>query len=87
MEINLNSGSVKWSEGQMVEDVKSSDIKVASDTRKTTQVNFSTSTVDALNGSEPTADVPESALGRDDALGKLVNSAFNLAPPPPPKFD
>lgn len=38
--------------------------------------------VDALE----TMQVPESALRRDDALGKLVNEAFSLPPPPMPNF-
>ena len=32
-------------------------------------------------------DVPESALTRNDTLGNLVSSAFNLPAPPMPKFD
>ena len=32
------------------------------------------------------AKVPEEALGRDDPLGKLLNMAFNLPPPPMPPF-
>ena len=42
--------------------------------------------LDPLQGSEPTADIPEAALSRDDDLGKLVNSVFNLPPPPMPSF-
>ena len=41
---------------------------------------------DPVKGSEPTTEVPESALMRDDALGKLVGAAFNLAAPPMPAF-
>jgi len=32
------------------------------------------------------ADVPESELRRDDALGALVSRAFNLPAPPAPAF-
>ncbi len=32
-------------------------------------------------------DVSESALSREDSLGKLINSAFNLPTPPMPKFE
>ena len=39
---------------------------------------------DGIASAEPIADVPDAALVRDDALGKLVNSAFNLPPPPMP---
>ena len=31
-------------------------------------------------------DVPEATLTREDPLGKLVSSAFNLAAPPMPEF-
>ena len=39
-----------------------------------------------LASAEPVASVPADALLRDDALGKLVKSAFNLPPPPMPAF-
>ena len=45
-----------------------------------------TAGVAGLESSEPVADVPVSALVRNDALGNLVNSAFNLPPPPMPAF-
>jgi hypothetical protein len=32
------------------------------------------------------ATIPESALSRDDDLGRLVSSAFNLPAPPMPSF-
>ena len=31
-------------------------------------------------------DIPDAALAREDALGKFVNSVFNLPPPDMPKF-
>lgn len=40
-----------------------------------------------LASAEPVADVPDAELKRDDALGKLVNSAFCFAAPPMPKFE
>ena len=43
--------------------------------------------LDALAAAEPTVDVPESELRRDDALGKLLDSVFNFPAPPPPKFE
>lgn len=45
-----------------------------------TRANVSTQDIEA-------AAIPESALSLDDALGRLVSGAFNLAPPPPPVFD
>lgn len=49
-------------------------------------LDFSKAEVDALLNSEPITDVPESALDRNDALGKLVNAVFSLPPPPMPSF-
>jgi len=43
--------------------------------------------LEALAAAEPTVDVPESELRRDDALGNLVNAAFGLKAPPPPEFE
>jgi len=37
-------------------------------------------------GIEPTATIPDSALVRDDPLGKIVETAFSLPPPPMPAF-
>ena len=39
-----------------------------------------------LASAEPVADVPDEVLSRDDALGKLMATAFNLPPPPMPAF-
>ena len=44
-------------------------------------------TLDVIQGSEPISEVPEAGLFRDDTLGKLVSSAFNLPPPPMPEFN
>ena len=41
---------------------------------------------DVLQGSEPLSDVPADALVRDDRLGRIVSSAFNLPPPQMPEF-
>ena len=40
-----------------------------------------------LASAEPIVDVPETALSRDDQLGKLVNAAFNLPPPAMPVLE
>ena len=39
-----------------------------------------------LTSAEPVAEVPDGALSRDDELGKLMNAAFSLPPPPMPNF-
>ncbi len=41
---------------------------------------------DALTGPETTEEVPDSALRRDDALGRLFAAAFTLPAPPMPAF-
>ena len=33
------------------------------------------------------SDIPDAALSKDDALAKLVSSAFNFPPPPMPNFN
>ena len=38
------------------------------------------------SGTDAVEAVPDAALDRDDALGRLVNAAFNLPPPPMPAF-
>ena len=55
---------------------------------QTTSAKFEVkaSQLDALEKSEPLAEVPDAALSRDDELGKLVSTAFNLPPPPMPNF-
>ncbi len=41
---------------------------------------------DALSGLDAAEEVPESALRRDDPLGKLLSAAFSLPAPPMPAF-
>lgn len=85
MEINFGSnrlGGVSMDcDMSGVEAMKSMDQEATS-----SKVKVKTSTLDALKQSEPVTDVPDAALFRDDALGKLVSAAFNLAPPPMPDF-
>lgn len=38
-------------------------------------------------GVEDVGPAVEAALTRDDALGRLMDAAFNLTPPAPPKFE
>lgn len=37
-------------------------------------------------GEVESAEIPETALARDDGLGRLITGAFNLPPPPMPHF-
>ena len=68
----MNVGSQNTERAKM----ESKDVKLSS-----------TQSFDVLRGSEPVADVPAGALVRDDDLGRLVSSAFNLPAPPMPAFD
>ena len=85
MEININSngfgnvglGSVNADFGTAVK---------PQNVQKTKPLNIQSATVDALRNSEPVAEVPDVALSRDDAIGRLVTAAFNLPPPPMPAF-
>ena len=87
MEINLNSNA-----GMRPEMLDAKAVDAGQETPKASQVSRQTSNLTlgeesiGIASAEPTADVPESALNRDDALGKLVNSAFNLPPPAMPIF-
>ena len=45
-----------------------------------------TVTAARVSGDEAVEAVPDSALRRDDALGRLFSAAFSLPPPPMPAF-
>ena len=88
MEINLNSinSGVKWTEGSDVS-LQATEVGGKRLQSMTEGKNIqSTKAFDPMAAAEPTAEVPEAALTRDDDLGNLVSSAFNLAPPPMPNF-
>ena len=70
-----------------VDDVSRTLIRSLTDfTRDPAAVRAARERLAALASAEPVADVSDAALSRDDALGKLVSSAFNLPPPPMPAF-
>ena len=87
MDINLNSNTGVRRE---MFDANVSNIGVKASesahvSRQTPSLEI-TSSVGSLASAEPTAEVPESELRRDDALGNLVNSVFNFQAPPLPDF-
>ena len=41
---------------------------------------------DAISGLDATEEIPDAALRRDDALGRLLSSVFTLPAPPMPSF-
>ena len=88
MEINLSSniGVRQNMDGFQVGSQTTQVEHVATTDNRQSASELRLSTFDPVKGSEPTAEVPEAALMRDDALGKLVGAAFNLAAPPMPAF-
>ena len=95
MEINLNSNGF-GNIGMGRETFDATTIGAGSETQGTSGVDAGRGTHDKVTftqcqpsgiaSSEPVADVPDAALDRDDALGKLMSAAFNLPPPPMPSF-
>ena len=85
MEINFNSNN-----GIRPEMLDAKAVDAGQETSSASKVSRQESNltigegVAGLASAEPTAEVPESALMRDDDLGKLVNSAFCLPAPPMP---
>lgn len=95
MEISLNSNGLGGiGMGRGMPDVRQTgaghETADASQVARRTSLQVSSPSADArtagLASSEPVADVPDEALSRDDALGRLVNAAFSLPPPPMPAF-
>jgi len=89
MEINLNSNlGIGCGNGDMRPIDAGYETKDASKVSDSTSLRIShlSSQPADLASSEPVASVPDAALVRDDALGNLVKSAFNLPPPPMPAF-
>lgn len=86
MEINMNNfGVSREMMATGIGDVKHETNNASNASRVKSDFTISTP-VDGLATAEPIADVPDDALVRDDALGCLVNSAFNLPPPQMPSF-
>ena len=94
MEINLNNnglGGIRMGNDAF----GPTGIGAGRETQGTSSVDAGRETRDAvtitnapsgLASAEPVADIPDAALSRDDALGKLVSAAFSLPPPPMPAF-
>ena len=86
MEINFNTG-VNWAAAASRSTESQSVAATGAKTQEVrTERDKGVSEADILRGSEPTAEVPEAALRRDDDLGKLINSIFNMPAPPMPDF-
>ena len=88
MEINLNiSGNGFGNVGIGRETVGAANVASGGRADGTLSVTNAEVRLGGIAASEPTAEVPDSALVRDDALGKLVNSAFSMPPPAMPAFE
>ena len=95
MEINLNSNGF-GNIGMGRESFDATTVGAGSETKGASGIDAGHGTHDTVTftrtqpsgiaSSEPVADVPDTALSRDDELGKLMNAAFNLPPPPMPSF-
>ena len=91
MEINLgrnlggNIGAMSGAQGLETEGVGREPSDAAHGVRRAANLTVGKET-DILVSAEPTSDISEASLRRDDDLGKLVNSAFCLQPPPMPDF-
>ncbi len=82
MEININNSisaaNPIANQTDVTQDVKKPELRQAQD--------FSITHSAAAPEDVAAAEIPAAALTRDDALGKLVDSAFALPPPPMPNF-
>ena len=93
MEINFNSngfGNVEFGSKRPDFDAAATPVTTQATRENAGKPSITTAkhqSIETLKSSEPVADVPDSALSRDDALGKLVNSAFCLPPPAMPAFN
>ena len=95
MEINLNSNGF-GNIGMGRESFDATTIGAGNETKGASgigvghgmhdKVTFTRAQPSGIASAEPVADVPETALSRDDELGKLMNAAFHLPPPPMPSF-
>ena len=88
MEINLGKIGEGIGIGREAFETKAAEVKatdMSEATRAAANLSITGGAVSIASG-EPVGTVPESALRRDDEIGKLVSTAFNLAPPPMPDF-
>jgi len=89
MEINLTN-RMNADLGVGRDALSATTVAAGRETQETSRAARPTSKVDvpertdSLASAEPVMDIPDAAIVRDDALGKFVNSIFNLPPPPMP---
>ena len=89
MEINLTNSNIgNLGLGQGIPDMQGVDAGLAAKNAQKAGAAAPLTITEAVASPEDVeaATIPESALSRDDDLGKLVSAAFNLPPPPMPNF-
>ena len=89
MEINLNNNGIgNLGMGQGITDMQGVDAGLAAKNAQKAGAAAPLTITEAVASPEDVeaAAIPESALSRDDDLGKLMDKAFNLPPPPMPTF-
>ncbi len=85
MEINLNTSNISYGNLAGIADTKAA----ATAEKKSALPSGGLKITENVASAEDiqAAGIPDAALSRDDALGKLMTQAFNLPPPPMPKFE
>jgi len=89
MEINLNNNGIgNLGMGQGISDIQGVEAGLAAKNAQKADAAAPLTITEAAASPEDVeaAVIPESALSRDDDLGKLMDKAFNLPPPPMPNF-
>ena len=87
MDINFNNIGIRNGAYGIGDQTKVDGSKVEGQKTVGQDIKFSgAQSLDVIRGSEPIAEVPDSALTRDDELGRLVSFAFNFPPPAMPEF-
>ena len=86
MEINFGSNSRIAGPGMGFEMPVADGVGQAGKETAPANIDVNSPAFDALQRSEPTADVPASALTRDDDLGRAIAAAFSLPAPQMPAF-
>lgn len=87
MEVNFTSIPIRHETiGNGVTDAGVEATKASRASQQKDNLKVSVGARDRLSAAEPTANVPESALDRNDDLGRVVNAAFSLPAPPMPQF-
>lgn len=84
MEINLNTAGISYGN---VNGISQADAGAAAEKKNALPSGGLTITEGVASAEDvQAAGIPEDALVRDDALGRLMSQAFNLPPPQMPSF-